>query len=1121
MARRGDPNIAKALKELIADARTSLTKENVGRVRSDLFRTSHTLLSHYHFWSGTTRRMRSLWEHQTASISLATAYLCADKRLPAEGGVPEAALIKMPTGTGKSGVVAVLSRCLPKVRRVLILAPRVALADQLRSDIRWRFWQHLGFPAAKNATFVASTDDAGAELEPATVIELLPSAGEKVLGYEKTERLIAVGTFQALEQLRREAESSAATGNEEGGMQRRAVDELARFDLVIVDEGHYEPAPKWSRAVRDFALPTILLSATPYRNDYKSFRLRGNFVFNYSWEAAHKDNTIRSVDFAPEGKTADYGDIENPVHRFVSVLRKTVPDILERGGKYMAHPKVIVRADQFENLNALQSAIEAAFGDRPVVIHHQIKDPDRAQRRFRTVAQARALNGSERITFWLHEWKLLEGIDDDTFVAIALYDSFTNARQLVQQVGRALRTTDKTRRTKQRATVIVFPEEYERLRSSWKRYEDFERYAAVDPRRLVQAEAALPDKLLSLMPELQYLAGEFRPRFAAGDPQTASDFRLPASAAVYEVDGSFDTAAVPVLIEEALLAEDRFKPLRIEGLPANAIAYAYYGWRSSPFLSLQFFPEWTLGVCILVHVGQLLFVHDTGGIVFDADEFGMRRTNRGAMSKLMPQPKKGEQVRIARMAAFSLDVSERAIRSMAIRTTSLADTFSDLLDPVLVPTTTFGFVGRRGRYLGLSRARVTDSFVEPLPLPDYCAWVENRAKDIMDEGTVHNSVFDRYAGVRDRLDAAEATPLSILLDVDETLTEFVQPDGDGASRLLQDVEYDDLCADVTDGKFQVRFEGKSFDCSVKFNETTQRYSIESAALDSALSTRTEDRDGRGVPITAHLNREQAFRIIVQENGVIYAHRRFFVPRTDYVRPDGSIPLLDRVVRVEALDAITTEKGEKLYSRSRPAWRRESIFGLIHSMCSADTSLGTEWAPLYKELQSFDTIVCDDDGKEIGDFLAISERTKRVALIHAKAAKKPSKMSVQALQEVGRQALASLAFCSAVATEAKIAPGRWGTPVNANGTILTRLSRVFRNESESTVPRLEELASRALANRSWNREIWIVAGRLMERSSVEKAIRSSDSNQARQYLMYLESLITSCARANSNLRIFCN
>ena len=55
---------------------------------------------------------------------------------------------------------------------------------------------------------------------------------------------------------------------------RRLLDQIKNsFDLVIVDEGHYEPAVSWSRGVREFNLPTVLLSATPYRNDYKSFRV--------------------------------------------------------------------------------------------------------------------------------------------------------------------------------------------------------------------------------------------------------------------------------------------------------------------------------------------------------------------------------------------------------------------------------------------------------------------------------------------------------------------------------------------------------------------------------------------------------------------------------------------------------------------------------------------------------------------------------------------------------------------------------------------------------------------------------------------------------------------------------
>jgi superfamily II DNA or RNA helicase len=43
------------------------------------------------------------------------------------------------------------------------------------------------------------------------------------------------------------------------------------------------------------------------------------------------------------------------------------------------------------------------------------------------------------VRYWLHQTKLLEGVDDPSFVAVAIYDVFGNARQLVQQIGRVLR----------------------------------------------------------------------------------------------------------------------------------------------------------------------------------------------------------------------------------------------------------------------------------------------------------------------------------------------------------------------------------------------------------------------------------------------------------------------------------------------------------------------------------------------------------------------------------------------------------------------------------------------------------------------------------------------------------
>ena len=45
----------------------------------------------------------------------------------------------------------------------------------------------------------------------------------------------------------------------------------------------------------------------------------------------------------------------------------------------------------------------------------------------------------ESAQYWVHQWKLLEGLDDSRFRQVAIYSPFTNARNLVQQIGRVIR----------------------------------------------------------------------------------------------------------------------------------------------------------------------------------------------------------------------------------------------------------------------------------------------------------------------------------------------------------------------------------------------------------------------------------------------------------------------------------------------------------------------------------------------------------------------------------------------------------------------------------------------------------------------------------------------------------
>jgi superfamily II DNA or RNA helicase len=253
-----------------------------------------------------------------SALGFAIAYLVGDKKLPTEGFENEAALVKMATGTGKSAVITMLSRCLPDVQRVLILTPREALTDQLYRYIRHDFWETMGFQASARSVFADDGTGTGAPVPMAHIAKLLPSAVRALLHASETEeRIVLVGTLQAVNQIRRKATRPVRSPDEQeaADLAQQMLDLIGSFDMVIVDEGHYEPAVSWSRAIREADRPTILFSATPYRNDYKSFRVRGRFIFNQPIQASLNAQVIRSPAFVELPVTLHDGTVNLALDR--------------------------------------------------------------------------------------------------------------------------------------------------------------------------------------------------------------------------------------------------------------------------------------------------------------------------------------------------------------------------------------------------------------------------------------------------------------------------------------------------------------------------------------------------------------------------------------------------------------------------------------------------------------------------------------------------------------------------------------------------------------------------------------------------------------------------------------
>lgn len=1113
------------LRELIRDERTSIRQDGIDGAA---FGRGMRHLGGYSFWDGEEGAPR-LWEHQQAAIATVVAYLNGDKAIPERPEQKEAALLKLPTGTGKSGIIAVLARCLPDVRRVLVLTPRTALTEQLIADIRYRFWKHMGFEHEGTALFTAAAEQFGNALESVYVEQFLPKNVGMIaqhLAEPDSDRAVLVGTHQALGDIRKTAHDPDAGSSQDAATLLAHIRD--QFDLVIVDEGHYEPAISWSRGVREFNLPTLLLSATPYRNDYKSFRVRGRYLFNFPYRQAVDGRIIRPADIiVPHGDDRPVGR-EAAIPQFVGILHHELPDRLREAERWFRNgetPKVMVRGDDLETLTLLQTEINRVFRTRAVVIHDRAKKTLGNRDMFTSIGSA--LRSRADAQFWIHQNKLMEGIDDPSFVAVAIFDLMGNARQLVQQIGRATRHSNGEDGVPQTGWILSTPANAERIRTAWERYQGYEDYAARNTAHIVTNEVTLPDRLLEYMAEYQYISGEFRGRFEFEQPLAAGDVQLPRTAAVLRTAVPLpDIRAFGTVIEEAIMDKDRFKITPIEGLPQGSMGFSYYAWRNSPYLIDRFFSEWKLGIFLAVQQGEFVFMHDTEGLVVDMDGLRLKRAARSVMEKAFPEDEDNPS-RLSRMSFSSLDMSQHAIRAMALRTRSFADAFTDLLDPSLVPATAAGFVNGTARYVGFNRSRLRDGSERYIPVEDYISWTAEIAADFTDADRTRNRVFGRYAALVEDITDHEARPVSILLD--PSLDDMRDDEVGGATWVLHDgIDYFDLCAEVdgATGDFTIQIGEEDVPCSVEFIPETRKYRLTSTRLDELAPAPEGDSRSQALTLVQRLNKGQAFRILTQRDSVVYSEGSFYEPKMQWVQDGDTKPVLEYVHESTTLDAVESEKGENDYAADRGNWYRQSIFGLFSVTCDGQrVANGIADDKLTAAIEGLPVWYCDDDNREAADFIGVDPDAKKIVLVHAKVGDQGQRghgFNVGGLQDVGRQALASLGFISRGQPSPVWTPERWQADVQANRVRLNGRNRIFSNPDGLTTAQLNDLLHASCRNPSFDREIWIVGAKMARREALMDGLDEAPwENRLRQFLMHWDAMQTACARANTRLRFYCS
>jgi superfamily II DNA or RNA helicase len=996
-----------------------------------------------------------LWDHQRQAVTAARNYY-RDRLL-------KAALIRMPTGTGKSGVIAVLARCFKDTPTVLVLTPWIHLRKQLASDIDHRFWNRVGVDPSS---------------WPKPVYQFTPATAKEKIDASKEGPSVFVCNIQTLQTLYRE--------------RSRQYERLrSKTSLVIVDEGHREPAPEWADAVRGMRKPTVLFTATPYRNDHRIFNVDPNHVYVFTHHEAVGRGYVRDVEFHLE----EFGTSpEAFVGRLLEFYRQHSGHL---GISSAVSSRVIVRCETSEQINRIAGLLRAA-GQSVVAVHDRFSG-ETDEYHFQAVPNPE----TNHARFWVHQNKLIEGLDDPSFRILAIFGRLANARGLVQQIGRVIRNP--SMRLGERAFIFCRPVHKQHL--FWENYRRYEQVYESDIEKY-ELQRLFAD-FVSLQPPFQYFERNYRARFdiASEDAYQELNYPLRAKAYLSTRRFSFRDFAQSVLDE---WRKADFVVNSVHRPDRSTWVIIYVLMENSPVLLDQALIQVTMCFTVFRQVRRYLFFYDTQGNEPTALAQSARPIDPGLGQLLFV----GDDARITQVSLLNTDLGRHSVRRRTIQARSIADIAPGLADHAQVASTAVGYTrpGNRDllrRYVGLSRGRISDPSSVPHDYREYVAWVESLA-DTLDASNEPLPVFDRFATFVSPPEDRE--PLNILLDVDDVTDTFVtaEPDASGKYAPLQ---IDEFCYEVTNGRFICIANSRGFPVSVRPDTKKDRYVLESPELDRAYVRRTESgREARG-GLVSYLDRTQSFRVVTRTHGVIYAHGHFYEPKLALGGRgrDRRLDLLQIFRPIPELAQVTSEKGETTQANGR-GWGSRSVFDLVDKL-----GRGTS---LRRSLQGINLLVCDDAGSnETADFIAADSESRRVIFIHAKVPHRPTKRSASAFHVICSQAVKNLDYLNPYSAEEPPNIRLWNKPWSG-GTIGKVRKRIRRGEG--TAAEMWSKLRNIIRDPSSTREVWLILGKGFSIEVFEQERNKTVIEpEIIQMLYLLQSTWAAISSVGAVFRIYCS
>lgn len=851
----------------------------------------------------------------------------------------KSALVKMPTGSGKTGIIAITVTLLMTKKKICIITPNEGLLKQIKDEITKEFWENIGVKC-------------DVELEVG-IFKNIQLEKNEYKGFD-----VIITTIQSLTKL---------YSNDN----KTYFDNFKNYvDLVIFDEAHKEPANLWSEAIRAMKKKSILFTATPFRNDNRGFMIAAK----YSYEVSTRECIGKYL------KTVTFHEIDTNYDSLLvevkSIVRKSDNSEI-----------VVIHMNNFEDIKKFVISLNIHKSEIAIGFHSRLENRDNCYKKY----SFKKITSKTRVI--IHQNILKEGINIPYISKIIFADDVKNIRDVVQQIGRALRI-NKDKSHINNADIYTSKKMYEHYKSQWDlflNYDHVEGYRVIS--NLIDKSDELYKKDIIYDESKKMFVNCLSPFIeekAEIDFDIMDEIVLKKAANIFTLNDKYKSISKDKLFSELVHdvtkvyeTNKKIEIIKINIDIKNKMHLVIYKKRGfSDIFKRTAFKEDTYEYFIIVEDEGYIFFNDSSGFSLNLDLIKKycEEIDVDKFIQLIPGDALGIDAVKLKSASFSREgIYNREFQGQNIESAST----STIERNTVCNRVQFKLNDNEKtvRYIGVTTSRISER--DSVDYTSYLTWCKDIVSILKLDKNSHHYIKQFALPVK--FDS-KLIPASIFIDLQNTQNMELKIE---CNHVFNDINlYESMSSEVDEFyHFKYNINNIEYDGKLTMDNTLKnpKWNVESNTLKKIS-------DSNNKSLEKIINSEKRIRIMFNDSSVIYMDGSYFKPNIDFDSFISTASLDIEFKTVKALKNCNNEKyGNCRTSSTNFTWPDDSVFGVF----------------IDNHKDDFDYIMCDDMGDEIADFIMINITEKKIVFAHCKHG--TSKASGAAFQDVSGQAMKNLTY----------------------------------------------------------------------------------------------------------------